>query len=586
MKLRKLLAILVSLSMIATLLVGCGGSSDDKEDKGANKDVSSEDTDDKEDLYAEPMVFEVYSQAANYQGIQPGWFGKVLKDKFNIELNIIAPQVAGEGLFQTRAATGNLGDIVLLDASVFADAVETGLVRDFTDDFENLPNLMAFQEQIETFNGGLPNNDQGLIYGIPSEMTNSSPTSYSHDNIYTNPWVRWDLYKELGMPSVANLDELLDVLQQMMENHPTNPEGEPAYAFSLWDDWDGGDGMMGIANVVQLTTWYGEKIHGSAILQKDGESFVPLTNKEATYYKMLKFLNDAYQRGMVDPDSGTQDWNTVMSKITAGRTYFLWYNFSTAFWNSNDRLEDGTAFAFLPVEDQIYYAEADPYYGTGRVFGIGSQVDDEKYQRILDFLDWYASPEGVSYQHSGIEGFSYEVREDGKRYRINDTALRDNLPVPEEFGGGGYSDGNNQINQWIVSSISVNPETGEQYTPMLWETQKEANWTEMKDEWLERFGAPQPVDYMKKNDVLLISPNVSVSLPSDPNDIQLIRNQCGDTLNDYSWRMIYADSDEEFDSMWDEMVRQMEGFGFEELYEYDVEKHQVEIDAKKAVSTD
>ena len=586
MKLRKLLAILVSLSMIATLLVGCGGSSDDKEDKGANKDVSSEDTDDKEDLYAEPMVFEVYSQAANYQGIQPGWFGKVLKDKFNIELNIIAPQVAGEGLFQTRAATGNLGDIVLLDASVFADAVETGLVRDFTDDFENLPNLMAFQEQIETFNGGLPNNDQGLIYGIPSEMTNSSPTSYSHDNIYTNPWVRWDLYKELGMPSVANLDELLDVLQQMMENHPTNPEGEPAYAFSLWDDWDGGDGMMGIANVVQLTTWYGEKIHGSAILQKDGESFVPLTNKEATYYKMLKFLNDAYQRGMVDPDSGTQDWNTVMSKITAGRTYFLWYNFSTAFWNSNDRLEDGTAFAFLPVEDQIYYAEADPYYGTGRVFGIGSQVDDEKYQRILDFLDWYASPEGVSYQHSGIEGFSYEVREDGKRYRINDTALRDNLPVPEEFGGGGYSDGNNQINQWIVSSISVNPETGEQYTPMLWETQKEANWTEMKDEWLERFGAPQPVDYMKKNDVLLISPNVSVSLPSDPNDIQLIRNQCGDTLNDYSWRMIYADSDEEFDSMWDEMVRQMEGFGFEELYEYDVEKHQVEIDAKKAVSMD
>ena len=586
MKLRKLLAILVSLSMIATLLVGCGGSSDDKEDKGANKDVSSEDTDDKEDLYAEPMVFEVYSQAANYQGIQPGWFGKVLKDKFNIELNIIAPQVAGEGLFQTRAATGNLGDIVLLDASVFADAVETGLVRDFTDDFENLPNLMAFQEQIETFNGGLPNNDQGLIYGIPSEMTNSSPTSYSHDNIYTNPWVRWDLYKELGMPSVANLDELLDVLQQMMENHPTNPEGEPAYAFSLWDDWDGGDGMMGIANVVQLTTWYGEKIHGSAILQKDGESFVPLTNKEATYYKMLKFLNDAYQRGMVDPDSGTQDWNTVMSKITAGRTYFLWYNFSTAFWNSNDRLEDGTAFAFLPVEDQIYYAEADPYYGTGRVFGIGSQVDDEKYQRILDFLDWYASPEGVSYQHSGIEGFSYEVREDGKRYRINDTALRDNLPVPEEFGGGGYSDGNNQINQWIVSSISVNPETGEQYTPMLWETQKEANWTEMKDEWLERFGAPQPVDYMKKNDVLLISPNVSVSLPSDPNDIQLIRNQCGDTLNDYSWRMIYADSDEEFDSMWDEMVRQMEGLGFEELYEYDVEKHQVEIDAKKAVSMD
>ena len=65
------------------------------------------------------MTIEIYDKAANYQGIQAGWFGKVLKDKFNIQLNIIAPQVSGDAnsLYQTRSASGNLGDIVIIDNS-------------------------------------------------------------------------------------------------------------------------------------------------------------------------------------------------------------------------------------------------------------------------------------------------------------------------------------------------------------------------------------------------------------------------------------------------------------------------------------
>ena len=61
----------------------------------------------------EPMTLEIYDVAANYQGLQGGWFAKVIKDKFNIELNIIAPQVSGDGdaLYQTRCASGNLGDM-------------------------------------------------------------------------------------------------------------------------------------------------------------------------------------------------------------------------------------------------------------------------------------------------------------------------------------------------------------------------------------------------------------------------------------------------------------------------------------------
>lgn len=589
MKFKRIMAMLLVVVMVATALVGCGaksGESATNPTTTAAETNKSEDTApvaDGEKNYDEPMTFEVYDVAANYQGEQIGWFGKLVKDKFNITLNVISPQVAGDAIYQTRASAGNLGDIVLLESIDFKDCVKNGLIKDITAEIGNYKNLMDYKDQIDTLNKGLPDNDAGNIYGIPCEMTNTSPTSYSQDVIYSSPMLRWDLYKEAGYPEMKDLDGLLDVLATIKKNHPTNESGDPAYPFSLWPDWDDGDGMMGIANVVQLTTWYGEKIKGSAILKPDG-TFTPITDKTASYYKILQFLNKAYQRGLVDPDSGTQDWNAVCAKISAGQVDFLWYSWEIGFWNTTDRLKEGTGFIFVPVKDQKYYADADTYFGSGRVFGVGSKVDDAKYQRIMDFLDWYASPESLVYQHSGIEGFNYTVGADGKYTIQNDNALMDNLPVPEEWGGAGYKDGFNAINQWMVHAISTNPSTGEPYNAQYWSTYKAATLTDMKKDWQQRFGAEEPAEYMKKNDVLLISPNVSISLPSDTNDISVVRNQCGDKLCDYSWQMIFAKDQAAFDKLWDEMSAQMDGLGLQDVVKFDMDKFQIELDAKNAVS--
>lgn len=585
MKSKKLVSLLCVAAMTAGILTGCGGdagSTNASGSAGSAANASSESAGSSDSSSSsDTMTLEIFDVAANYQGMQTGWFAKVVKDRFNIELNIIAPQVAGNAIYQTRASSGNLGDILILEKNQFQDCVATGLIKDISGEIWNSENLSNYKEQIDTLNNSLEGND-GKTYGIPTEMMNTSPTSYSQDVIYSSPLLRWDLYSELGCPDIADLDGLLDVLEDMMQNHPTNDSGDPCYPLSLWADWDGGDGMLGIANVVQLTTWYGEKIKGSVILKPDG-TFIPLTDKNGTYYKILKFLNTAERRGLVDPDSATQDWNSACAKMSAGQVYLMWYSWQVGFWNSTDRLQDGSAFIFTPVADQTYYTDADSYYGSGRVFAVGSQVDDAKYQRIMEFLDWYASPEGLMFQHDGIEGFNYEKGEDGRLYQINSNALMDNLPVPEEWGGAGYQDGNNAINQWIVSANSVNPLTNEAYSVNYWSTYKEATMTDMKKAWQEKFGAEEPADYMKKNNKLVISPNVSVALPSDSADISVIRNQCNETVCDYSWRMIYAKDDAEFDSMWDEMTTQLTGFGFDDLMKFDTEKHTIELNAKNAV---
>ena len=583
MKLKRLVSTFLATAMVATVLVGCTTTGQTGGTPNQATPTTAATTPDQPSgstgSFDKTLTIEMYNVAANYQGVQSGWFAKVLKDNLNIELNIIAPQVAGDAIYQARASAGNLGDLVLLERSDFADCVKTGLVREITNEIKNTKNLPQYMDQIGVFNTSLEGNTANKIYGIPVEMTNTGPTAYSQDVIYSSPLLRWDLYSELGKPDIANLDGLLDVLDAMKKAHPTNADGDPAYPFSLWADWDGGDGMMGIANVVQLTTWYGEKIKGSVITKPD-YTYTPLTDKTASYYKITNFLNKAFRKGLVDPDSGTQNWDSACAKMSSGQVYLMWYSWQVGFWNSQERLKNGNAFIFVPVKDQYYYADSDSYYGSGRIIGVGSKVDAEKYQRIMAFLDWYASPEGLVYQHNGIEDFNYEVKA-GKYYVKNDNALMDNLPVPAEWGGGGYQDGFNAFNQWIVASISTNPKTGEPYNSQYWSTYKEATMTQMEREWADKFGAAEPVQYMKKNNVLFVSPNVSITLPSDPSDISVIRNQCESVLEDYTWRMIFAKDQKEFDSMWDEMSSQMDGLGFQQLVDFDKQKHQPELDAKK-----
>ena len=529
------------------------------------------------------LTIDVYDDAANYNGIQTGWFAKVIKDRFNIELNIIASQVVGNTVYATRSEEGNLGDIILVDKAKFPEIVEAGLAKDISDKLPECENIMKFKDQIDVFNKGLTGED-GKYYGIPTEMTDTAPDTLTDDVIYSSPMLRWDLYKAAGAPELKNLDDLLDVLKKIHEIHPVNEDGDPAYPFTLWADWDGNDNMIGIANVVQLTTWYGEKLKGSAMLKPD-YTFSPLYERENAYYKITKFLNKANQMGLVDPDSGTQPWDTVANKLSTGRADVMWYSWQTGFWNSVDRLNAGTGFIFIPVGDQNYYADADRYYGSDRMFGIGAGVEGEKYDRIMAFLDWYASPEGVTFQHNGIEGLNYTVGEDGKFIPYKDNALMDNLPVPEEYGAGGYSDGNNQINQWIVSSICVNPLTGERFAQKYWQSYKDMTMTEMKKEWQEKFGAEDSVDWMKKNGKLLASPSVDFTPAADSNDFIALRSDVNKALCEYTWNLIMTcATDEEFEALWDEMIVQLDGFGYKELYQHDIEVWQPEVDAKKAAA--
>lgn len=417
------------------------------------------------------------------------------------------------------------------------------------------------------------------IYAIPAQMNSNGPTEYMEDTLYSMPRLAWDYYTEIGAPEMENLDDLLDVLKQIQDAHPTNDDGDKAYALSLWPDWDN----TSIENVNQITKWYGQEVNGSVMIGVDN-SIMPLTDKDGAYYKMLNFLYKANQMGLVDPDSATQDWNAACDKMRQKRVHLFWYNWQYGFWNSPEKGEERQNYRGIPVGDMNFFQASDTYYGDGRVWGIGSGVSEEEKLRILEFFDWLCSPEGLTMQHVGQEGLIYTVNDDGTYTLTPEGMVRfsSEVQVPEEYGGGTWNDGNNQVNQWIVAAIEMNPVTGETVSADYWASYLEANNTVTNKEWSEKFGAENEVEYLKENGQLTPVPSVNLALAIDSTDIALIRSQCGDIVKDTSWKAIFAADDAEFEQLWDNMCETLNGLGWEQLIEFDTEKYQPVIDARKA----
>lgn len=588
MKKRILSTVLATTLATSMVLSGCGAGTETKTSADSQSTAKTESSSGSTDSAAsagttevshdKELTIEMYNVASNYQGLQTGWFGKVLKDKFNLVINIIAPQVSGDGeaLYQTRTAAGNLGDVVLLDNADMLECVDVGLIADMSAEIKNYPNLMKYWEQIELFN-----KDLGGIYAIPTEMNTNGPTVYMSETANSMPRIPWDFYSELGKPELKTLDDLLTVLADMQKAHPTNEAGDPAYGMTLWKDWDG----TSIENVNQLTKWYGQEVNGSVLIGADN-SIVPLTDKDGAYYKMLKFFYKANQMGLVDPDSATQDWNSACDKMKTKRTYLVWNNWMLGFTNSPEIGERGSNYMGMPIEDMKVFQTSDYYYGSGRVFGIGSGVNAENKARIMEYLDWLASPEGCTIQHAGTEGLIYTVNADGK-YELTENGVNrftSEIMVPEDQGGGNWTDGNNQVNQWIVASIEMNPETGETYVPDLWASTIEMNNTKTTKEWRELYGAKNEVEYLQNSGQMTPVPSVNFALAIDTTDIGLIRSQCKTIVCDTSWKAIYAANDAEFDKLWDDMCTQLDGFGWQDLVKFDTEKYQPVIDARKSAN--
>ena len=327
----------------------------------------------------------VYSQLANYSGLQGHWSADLLLDKFNVKINIIPDS---DGTYATRMESGNLGDIVVwgADGDQYQDAVAQGLLLDWEEDGlaeEYAPYLWEnYQNALEA---NRAKNPDGKIHGFGH---NVALKAGSHENFFYTWDIRWDLYQQLGCPEVKDLDELADLFVKMKEICPTDENGNETYAVSIWPDWDGNMVMYVKA---LATAYYGWDEFELGLINTETGEFQGCLEPDGLYIQMLRFFNKLYREGLLDPNSASQTYSTMGEKVKAGGTFWSIFNYAgSSIFNTAEHLDAGKyMYTFVPEEaTPISYGLS--LTGGNRIWTIGA--DAEYPELCLAVINWLATP--------------------------------------------------------------------------------------------------------------------------------------------------------------------------------------------------
>lgn len=596
---KKIVSVLLCVVFVGiTAFTGCQKGNHEIRKKNNPKDNTYETEGNQNRKYPEFITVDVFDPVANYQGIQSGWFAKIVKDKFNMELNLISPNVTGgETLFQTRSATGNLGDLIIsgTEAGRFKNMVSAGLLVDMTKLLKDTDVLKHYETAIK-----MANKEAGQegIYAIPSEISVQSP-ELSTDGIdpLVAPFVRWDAYKKAGYPQMKTLEDWIPVMKQLQKLIPESDSGKKTYAISLFKDWDGN--MMMCAK--NYTSFYGYNELGFVLIKADGSDVQDILDKKGQYVRALRFLFTANQEGLVDPESMLQNYDTLSDKYRDGQiltSIWSWqgrdmYNNETDPANGKTHKELGKGFFPAMIEDAKCYSNGCYSQGNAKlVIAIGSQAKDPK--RLADFIDWLYSPEGVeiagqSIGSAGPKGLTWELKDGKPVYtEFGMRALPGNdVPVPEEWGGGSWKDGICALNFKALSPVDIDPVTNEPYMTVMWPSVLEQNQTEIDLDWQKYAGgAKTSIEFLKSKGALAVAPGTSYIAPEETSDITTLRNQCKAVILDHSWKMVFAEDETEFNSLLEDMQNTVNGLGYADVLAVDLHNAREEIASRKQAVED
>ena len=545
---KKLLSVLLASSMVigsASALTGCGSKKN------------------------EVIKLNVYSQLANFSGKQIGWSADILKKKFNVELNII-PE--GDGVFETRMTSGNLGDIVVwgADNDKYPLAVKNNLLFGWEDDNvldeygpyikKNMPDALKKNKELTKT---ITNGASDKLYGFGA---NVALNSKDHESFFYTWDTRWDLYKKLGYPKIKNLQDYHKMLKNMQKLCPSDDSGNKVYAVSLWPDWD--DAMVMYVKAM-ATAYYGYDELALGLYDPTNGKHHDALEENGPYLEMLKWFNDLYQDGLIDPDSMTQTYDEMIAKVQNGGTLFSIFNYSGSLgYNTKEHTSAGKLMYCMKPEDASPIVYGMNTQGGDRVWSIGAKT--EYPEKCMEIINYLATPEGRMTMEYGPKGYTWDY-DDQKHAYLTDVGMKCQKDKNTTMGGGykgSYHDGELQINNVTWSLDASNPDSdGETYNKESWASYNATPSSDIEKDWRDKTGCTTINEYMEKGKYT-VAPGTSFSKETQDTTLKTTWNQVTTEIKNSSWKAIYAKSDKKFDSVVASMKKSAKKYGYDKCVEW------------------
>ncbi|WP_273322800.1 extracellular solute-binding protein [Vallitalea guaymasensis] len=408
MKTKKILAILLTLTLMGTLFIGCGKKDDSEKDN--NTDTQTNSTTDKPEekelegslISEKPQTFSIFLNFNNMP-FNPEWrVWQEIAERTNISLEGVISQSNSneEEAFNLMLSSGKLADIIGFKNPAELEKLgrDGGLIPLNDLIKEHAPNIQKVLDNDAKFRQGATALD-GNIYYIPKNQTLVSAEFW---------WIRQDWLDKLDLKVPTTVDELYTVLTAFRNDDP-NGNGEKD-EIPLFDraGWKMPDEYLYLWDT--STEFY----------PRDGKmTFEPM---EENFKTGVTNLVKWYKEGLIDPEiftRGAKSRDILYSANIGGMTHD-WP--STGNYNRS-LAEDIPGFnnvSIAPPANQNgqVIERTTRYPGVG--WGISSQCKDPV--TLIKFFDFMFTEEGSTLMNWGIEGETYTVNADGTK-SYTDTVL-------------------------------------------------------------------------------------------------------------------------------------------------------------------
>ena len=432
-KFKKLLAMLLCVSLIMGMLSACKKSEEGKDDATTDEAATTAPTEaaDKtaEIDYSTPAdyTYWLYSTTGDYSN---NGVVKYLDKKFNMTLTFQQPSSGTEtDSLNLMLGTGEYTDAI--DTSYYTGSLsqlfEEGVIIDIAKYLDYMPNFKALLESDEVFRKNTYNDD-GQILRLP--------------NLLSDEQIQWGgmVYRK-------------DILQTMTGNNIQFPSGKDTpttiadweYMLPLMKQYFEGAGMADYAPLIIPAKGYfdtGEMLTGFGAAPSyyvDGDT-VKYGPAQDSFYNYLVKMNEWYQKGYIYKDfaSRTNDLFYVPNtSLTYGGAAGAWFGLSSQLGTVMSMPDYGLNVEVEAVKDPL---DADHGVTTGANFSYGFKNDMpggvmitsacENVERLLASFDYLYSKEGsilkgygltkdmgaadvAQYVENGLQDGVYSVEEDG-----------------------------------------------------------------------------------------------------------------------------------------------------------------------------
>ena len=578
MKIKAFKRVLALALATAMVLTACGqkpaantSESTKTSESTPAKEESTPAASEKEEV-KEPVTITLYPKDANlFSGEVTGYRGEALAEH-GIKLEVWAYSDEKTTAMMT---SGDFPDMMYVSpatqSDIFETLVQTDKLIDYSDYAEYLPHVLGDKVANEWIT---PNIDvirenysagTGGLYVLPFG-TGVNQGIYAQTGTFdrNTPKLKWDVYEAIGAPEVTDMWSLIDIAEQMLEYQPTLEDGTKMYGcfldnsenkyfnnLSLWLNWHG--------SAVSDTQYMAERHVATAEVKY-------IFDDDSYFKEGLKWHNELYKRGLIDPDSISTSRADQAPKLDNG--FAVLPSGSLPGWATK-------YYEVFPSDATLVRSFTTKNYTGGHSIVIFK--DSENIEACLELVDMMADPYEWMKVYYGPDGCIWQENDgvlsitDEFAAWLKEKGSINFFPMPD---GTEYSIFNTTTlfaaGTPLLDHVDINGDPVP-YIPTSWPDAQEIttnndNW----NAWKETMDAEDLWDYTEKNGITVIqdSPFDGVAYPVPDDSMKLTISALADTVVPACWKMVYAETEEEFNQIWDQMVKDAEVQGAKEVFDW------------------